>query len=103
MAGEFTCRRCAKCCRRFSITLRPEDMSREPRLWQVAVPIQRVGNPVTRAYMAEKQHPWAIGKARAGAPCPFLAATNDCFIYETRPQICRDYPQEGVKCLRYER
>jgi len=76
-----------------------EDMNREPRLWDVAVPIQNVGNPKTRAFMVEKKHLWAIHKDHRGDPCPFLTAENLCGIHETRPQICRDYPQ-GAKCFK---
>lgn len=95
------CQRCGQCCHQLSATMTIADMNREPRLWDVAVPIQKVGNPKTRAYMAEKKHPWAIGgKPHRGAPCPFLTAENLCGIHETRPQICRDYPQKGAKCLR---
>jgi len=73
-------------------------MNREPRLWDVAVPIQRVGNLKTRMFMAEKKNPWVIGgKPHRGAACPFLTAENLCGIYETRPQICRDYPQEAKR------
>ena len=96
----FICKRCGRCCHSFSITLTIEDMNREPRLWNVAIPIQKVGNPKTKAYMIEKKHPFVIGKAKRGGPCPFLAPNNDCIVYETRPQICRDYPAKGVKCLR---
>ena len=99
MFTESLCERCGKCCHQFGITLTIEDMNREPRLWQVAVPIQKVGNPKTRAYMAEKKMPFAIRKESHGGPCPFLVLNKDCMIYETRPQICRDYPQKGVKCL----
>ena len=97
---KFECKQCGKCCHVLLATMTVEDMNREPRLWDVAVPIQKVGNPKTRAFMAEKKHPWAIGKTHRGSPCPFLSPGNDCMIYETRPQICRDYPQKGFKCLR---
>ena len=80
-----------------------EDMNREPRLWDVAVPIHKVGNPKTRAFMAEKKHPWVIGgKKKRGDACVFLHPDNYCTIYETRPQICRDYPQKGLPCLHYK-
>ena len=85
------CKQCGRCCHQFGITLTPEDLNRELRLWEVAVPIQSVGNPKTRRYMIEKKHPFAIRKEKRGGPCPFLAANNECVIYETRPQICRDY------------
>jgi len=98
----MSCERCGKCCHVFGITLSIEDMNREPRLWDVAVPIQKVGNPKTRAFMAEKKHPWVIGgKKKRGDACVFLVG-NNCTIYETRPRICRDYPQKGAPCLHLE-
>ena len=98
---QSVCKQCGKCCHAFGITLAIEDMNREPRLWDVSVPIHKVGNPKTRAFMAEKKHPWAIGgKVSLGSPCPFLTAENLCGIYETRPQICREYPENGGKCIK---
>ena len=35
----MSCERCGKCCHAFGITLSIEDMNREPRLWDVAVPM----------------------------------------------------------------
>lgn len=96
----MSCERCGQCCRAFGITLSITDMNREPRLWDVAVPIQQVGNPRTRVFMAEYNHPWVIGKDHRNGPCPFLTARNECGIYETRPQICRDYPENGGRCIR---
>ena len=98
----FVCKKCAECCRNFGITLGPEDLNREPRLWSVALPIYRVANPKLVAFMREKKHPWAINAGR-GKPCPFLTRENLCGIYETRPQDCRDYPQKGAPCLRLEK
>ena len=94
------CQQCGLCCRNYGITLSLQDMNREPRLWEVVIPIQYVGNPRTRAFMVENKHPFVINKGR-GETCPFLL-NNKCLIYETRPQICRDYPQKGAKCLRLE-
>ncbi len=94
------CERCGQCCHAFAITLSIEDMNREPRLWDVAVPIQYVRNPRTRAFMVKRGHPWVIRKERRGAPCPFLELRNVCWIYETRPQVCRDYPESGGSCIR---
>ena len=93
----MSCEQCGKCCHA-GVTLAIEDMNREPRLFQVAVPIHRVGNPKTRAFMAEKKHPWAINKPHRGAPCPFYF--DGCTIYETRPQVCRDYPENGGLCIK---
>lgn len=47
--------------------------------------------------MKEKKHPFAIKKRGLGQPCVFY--NDGCMIYETRPQICRDYPGDG-HCIR---
>jgi Fe-S-cluster containining protein len=31
------------------------------------------------------------------APCDFLQEDNSCFIYDVRPQACRDYPHTDRK------
>jgi len=31
------------------------------------------------------------------APCPFLNADNTCFVYESRPTACREYPHTNRK------
>ena len=98
--SDLICQQCGKCCHKLSATLTLDDMNREPRLWDFAVPIQKVGNPATRRYMAEKKHPFVIRKEKRGGPCPFLL-NSLCLIHSTRPQICRDYPQ-GAKCLRLD-
>jgi Fe-S-cluster containining protein len=93
------CIKCGQCCHQLSATFTIEDLNREPRLREVAVPIQKVGNVKLRAYMAEKGMPWAVNKPSKGAPCPFLGSDNLCNIHDTRPQICRDYPQES-RCIK---
>lgn len=95
---QHECQQCGKCCHQLSPTLTEADVNREPRLWDYAVPIERVVNPATKQYMAEKKHPFALRKRHRGGPCVFLA-NNLCVIHSTRPQICRDYPQ-GAQCLR---
>lgn len=31
------------------------------------------------------------------APCPFLGEDNACFVYESRPKACREYPHTNRK------
>jgi Fe-S-cluster containining protein len=82
--------RCAKCCFITGVGITPEDLNREPRLWQFAAPLSRVDNLKMREYMIEKGIPFALGKRKHGDPCPFLLK-NKCMIYETRPDMCRNY------------
>ncbi len=32
--------------------------------------------------------------------CNNLGTDNRCMIYDKRPNICRDYPVDGISCLR---
>lgn len=96
------CKKCGKCCYKYGIPVSITDINREPLLLNVTVPFKQVKNPKMRAYMIEKRLPFVIGKTRHGAACPFLSANNLCLIYNTRPQICRDYPQE-TKYIREEK
>jgi Fe-S-cluster containining protein len=84
------CKRCGECCRK-GVGLTIEDMNREPRLWDIAVPIQKVTNENMKTYMIQHNMPWAIGgKTKKGDMCIFFM--NDmCLIYETRPKMCRDF------------
>jgi len=93
------CTQCGLCCHKLSATFTLEDVNREPRLLDVALPMNRVGNKRTFSYMKEKGHPWVINKNKRGDPCSFLDVNNLCLIHATRPQICRDYPH-GHKCMR---
>jgi Fe-S-cluster containining protein len=95
-SSNLKCIRCAKCCHCFSITFTPEDINREPRLLDFVISIHKVFGKV-KQFMVEKGHPFLLRKQGRGSPCPFLL-NSLCMIYNTRPQICRDYPQ-GVKCL----
>jgi Fe-S-cluster containining protein len=86
---DWQCKRCGQCCHK-GVTLTIDDMNREPRLWDYAIGIQHVGNAKTKAFMIEKGMPWALRKHYKGGPCMFYR-NNQCCIYSTRPQICRDY------------
>lgn len=93
------CEQCGQCCKKLSPTLTLEDLRREPKLWQYAVPIDKVGNAKMRRYMMEKNIPYVMNKAGRGLSCPFQMPNGLCGIHETRPQICRDYPQQS-KCIK---
>ncbi len=35
-------------------------------------------------------------------PCKYLTDNNKCSIYETRPKLCRDYPDDDTYCENVE-
>ena len=86
---EMSCKGCGKCCHK-SVCFGPEDLNREPRLQDFLVGVQDVDNPKTWGYMIEMKLPFVIRELK-GRPCPFLVSGNECLIYETRPQMCRDF------------
>jgi Fe-S-cluster containining protein len=88
--SKKTCRKCAKCCVGKGVGLTLDDLNREPRLWDYAVALARVGNIKMREYMIENNMPFALAQRRRGAPCVFLVG-NNCLIYERRPEMCRSY------------
>lgn len=91
---KHMCKHCAKCCHNCAITLTMDDLNREPRLYQYIIPVSQVDNPKTRLFMEENDMPFVINKGGRGKPCPFLM-NNRCMIYETRPDICKKYPENG--------
>ncbi|MHA2377345.1 MAG: YkgJ family cysteine cluster protein [Candidatus Thorarchaeota archaeon] len=100
---KHTCKRCGKCCHKFAITFSLEEISREPRLMRsdafmewMSVPSQ---NRHTYEFMRQRNHPFILRKPYRNAPCPFLFPNKECMIYETRPQVCRDFPG-GSLCIR---
>lgn len=96
---EHVCKQCGKCCRVFRITFDEADINREPRLLKIAMTEDQVRKDKTARVMKQLKHPYAMAKVYPGAPCVFLNKENKCVIYETRPQICRDYPGDDY-CLR---
>lgn len=85
----MVCCRCAQCCK-LGVTVGPEDLNREPRLWNYVDSIHKTKSHKMARYMRIEGHPYAIRKAARFSLCVFLGATG-CLIYETRPQVCRDY------------
>ncbi len=92
------CQRCGLCCRVTTPTLTVDDVMREPRLLEHAVTIERVPDRRVRRYMRQMGHVYALVKAERGIPCVFYNDTG-CSLYETRREICRQYPN-GSKCAR---
>ena len=90
------CKRCGQCCKMLSPTFTVEEGEHEPRLLTFATPLSRVGNPKTKQFMKERGHHYAIRKPHGrGTSCPLQAPNGECFIHSTRPQICREYPQDS--------
>lgn len=94
--NEVQAMRSAKCCH-LGVLLTLEDFKREPGLLNVAMYVEanHVSNLKTKEYIKKKKTPYMIKKKKNDDPCLFLSE-GKCLIYETRPQICRDYRCQGA-------
>ena len=79
------------CCRRFAMEHSLDDLQADLARWQ--------RDPATSVIKdVEKIAPMVIpiAQSRGGQEfvytCRNLGASGDCGIYETRPQMCRDFP-----------
>ena len=87
--GEVLCNHCtAKCCRYFALPIDTPDDVEGLRLHPL-VPAARPGDRVRRGR--------AAGTCWSTPPASTCGADNLCGIYETRPQICRDYTTDNCE------
>lgn len=84
---NFECKRCGKCCRKYTVKLSNKDIRR----------IKKAG--FRKEYFAEidnfdrKYGNYAL--RRINNKCIFLTERHNkayCQIYNNRPEICKDYP-----------
>lgn len=92
----FNCKRCATCCRTLTIEVTASDLRRwftENRI-DILEEIGYLPTPDSKrskgGFYFEKT---LMRKDGTKLQCPFLNDENLCSIYDTRPRICRDYPE----------
>ncbi|MFZ9028949.1 MAG: YkgJ family cysteine cluster protein [Crocinitomicaceae bacterium] len=86
--SEIDCLQCANCCSTTSPIFRDVDIDRISRKFKITSP------------QFEKEHLTMDedgDKVLKSSPCTFLGADNKCFIYDVRPQACREYPHTDRK------
>lgn len=79
-APIYECDQCGACCRQPIIEIDWLDVTREPKLKEVAAPCRLMPGDTEQ----DRQYILACG---AGMPCRLLAG-NRCSIYPTRPNCC---------------
>lgn len=85
---KLDCLDCANCCKTTSPIFTRQDIKRLSKLFKVK----------TATFIAEYLRLDAEGDyVLKVAPCPFLQADNTCFVYDVRPQACREYPHTNRK------
>ncbi len=82
--GTILCEHCiAKCCRYYSV--------------EIEAPVTATDRDVVRWYMLHQHASIFIDDGtwylKVNSDCRYLLPDNRCGIYETRPEICRNYSQ----------
>lgn len=86
--SEIDCLQCANCCSTTSPIFRDVDIDRISRKFKIT------------SSEFEKEHLKTDeegDKVLKSSPCTFLGEDNKCFIYDVRPQACREYPHTDRK------
>ncbi len=81
---EFPCEMCGRCCHQPNIVVRPEEVDRISAA--AGVPLHEF----VRDYLVRTDDGRLLFKKTK--PCAFLGEDNRCSIWESRPQICDDFP-----------
>lgn len=82
------CLTCGNCCKTTSPIFTDKDISRISRTLKL-----KEASFVSQ-YLRRDEDDFMVLKE---APCPFLGSDNACFIYESRPKACREYPHTDRK------
>lgn len=86
--SHIDCLKCANCCKTTSPIFRDVDIKRISKHLKMS-PID-----FENEYLKmDDEGDWVLQES----PCHFLLDDNTCFIYEVRPQACREYPHTDRK------
>lgn len=85
---EIDCLKCANCCKTTSPIFRQVDIDR------IAKKFKQSSKSFEDQYLRKDEDgDWVL----KSSPCTFLNLDNTCFIYDIRPQACREYPHTDRK------
>lgn len=85
---KIDCLKCANCCKTTSPIFRDIDIDRISKKLKMSV------REFQDAYLKlDEDQDWVL----KSSPCSFLMEDNTCFIYDIRPQACREYPHTDRK------
>lgn len=86
--AKIDCLKCANCCKTTSPIFREIDISRIAKKLKISIPEFQL-----HYLKMDEDKDWVLQQS----PCTFLMEDNKCFIYDVRPQACRDYPHTDRK------
>lgn len=85
---KIDCLQCANCCKTTSPIFREIDIERIAKKLKMSV------GEFQHLYLRiDEDGDWVL----QSSPCTFLMEDNKCFIYDIRPQACREYPHTDRK------
>lgn len=82
------CLACANCCKTTSPIFTQRDIERLSRRFRL-----KTSEFIDQYLHIDEDNDYVLNSA----PCPFLGADNYCFVYEDRPNACREYPHTNRK------
>ena len=85
---KINCLNCGNCCKTTSPIFRDVDVSRIAKKFKMTS-----GEFENRYLRMDDENDWVLQES----PCAFLNEDNSCFIYDVRPQACREYPHTDRK------
>lgn len=85
---RIDCLKCANCCKTTSPIFRDVDILR------ISKKLKLNAATFEKEYLkVDEDGDWVL----KSSPCTFLMPDNRCFIYDVRPQACREYPHTDRK------
>ncbi len=85
---EIDCLDCANCCKTTSPIFTGQDIKRLAKLFKL-----KEAAFIAEYLRLDDENDYVLKTA----PCPFLNDDNTCFVYDVRPQACREYPHTNRK------
>lgn len=85
---EIDCLQCANCCKTTSPLFTKMDISRISKKFKM-----KETEFISNYLKIDEDNDYVLQTA----PCTFLNADNTCFIYDYRPNACREYPHTNRK------
>lgn len=85
---EIDCLKCGNCCKTTSPIFRDIDIQRIAKKFKMPA-----GQFERENLRKDEDGDWVL----KSSPCTFLQPDNSCFIYDVRPQACREYPHTNRK------
>lgn len=85
---KIDCLDCANCCKTTSPIFKDQDIKRLSKLFKM-----KSGEFEKQYLRIDEDNDYVL----KSSPCPFLLKDNTCFVYDVRPQACREYPHTNRK------